>query len=153
MLGAVTKSTAAVVDGSKIGMSWAGNWFERGYAFEKFLETLFPGAKLPDRFKTFDFFKKATGEAISAKTLDTNTLARIARPETVRYTINGYINKMLNFTTHELEKFKLTPEMITAKELHLAIPANTSPIHMQQIEHCIQYGIDNRVKVVITKVK
>jgi hypothetical protein len=158
MLGAVTKSTATVIDGSKIGMSWFGNWFDRGYAFEKFLETLFPGAKLPDRFKTFDFFRienqvARTGTAISAKTLDTNTLSRIANPNLVRYKINGYINEMLNFTEHRLEGLKLTSPQITARELHLAIPANTSPIHMQQIENCIQYGIDNKVKVVITKVK
>jgi filamentous hemagglutinin len=139
-------------------MSWLGNRFERGYAFEKFLEGLFPGAKLPDRFKIFDFFRvedqvARTGTAISAKTLDTNTLARIAKPETVRHTINGYINKMLDFTEYELEKFKLTFSQITAKELHLAIPANTSAVHMQQINRSIQYGLDNGVKVFITKVK
>jgi hypothetical protein len=153
MLGAVTKSSVSVIDGSKIGMSWAGNWFERGYAFEKYLESVFPGAKLPDRFKTFDFFRKKDGLAISAKTLDTNTLSKIANPGTVRYTINGYINKMINFTEYTLEKFPLDSSMITAKELHLAIPASTSPIHMQQIMRSVQHGMDNGIKVVITKVK
>jgi hypothetical protein len=153
MLGAVTKSIATVIDGSKIGMSWTGNWFKRGYAFEKFLESLFPGAKLPDRFKTFDFFKKATGEAISVKTLDTNTLARIARPETVRYTINGYINKMLNYTGDPRHLDLVRPEAIVSKELRLAVPANMSPEHARQIMHSIQHGIDNGVKVTITKIK
>jgi hypothetical protein len=43
--------------------------------------------------------------------------------------------------------------VISSRELHLAIPANTSPVHMQQIMRSMQHGIDNRVKVVITRVK
>jgi hypothetical protein len=43
--------------------------------------------------------------------------------------------------------------MIKAKELHLAIPANISTVHMQQIIHSVQHGLDNGIKVVITKVK
>jgi filamentous hemagglutinin len=87
------------------------------------------------------------------KTLDTNTLSKIANPETVRYTINGYINKMVDFAGDIRCGVPLNPETIAVKELHLAIPANTSPVHMRQIEHCIQYGRDNRVKVIVTKVR
>ena len=154
-LGVVTKAAGSVIDGSTIGVNWATNWFERGYAFEKYLKTLFPGAKLPYGFKTFDFFKlenKVTGIAISAKTLDTNTLARIAKPETIKHTINGYINEMINFTEDHFGRFP-TADMIVTKELHLAIPANTSPAHMQQITHAVNYGSMNGIKVVITKVK
>ncbi|MDR2107268.1 MAG: hypothetical protein LBO73_01970, partial [Holosporaceae bacterium] len=141
-------SAAAAVDGSKIGMSWLGNRFERGYAFEKYVASELPASwKLPERFKTFDFFGE--GKAISVKTLDTNTLARIAKPETVRYTVNWYINKMLDFTEYR----HLKASKIISKELRLAIPANTSSMHMQQIMRSVQYGSDNGVKVVITKVK
>jgi hypothetical protein len=154
MLGAATKSTATVVDGSKIGMSWFGNWFERGYAFENYTASILPASwRLPKNFKTFDFFDRENGLAISAKTLDTNTLSRIANPEMVRYTVNGYINKMVDFSGHTLEKFPLTSDMIAAKELHLAIPGNTSAIHMQQIKHCVSYGERNGVKVTVIKVK
>jgi hypothetical protein len=149
--GAFTRVGEGVISGESIGLSWTGNWFERGYAFERYLERIFPEAKLPDRFKTFDFFEKGT--AISAKTLDTNTLSRITKPELVRYQTNSYINSMIDFTEYELEGVRLTSSQITAKELHLAIPANASPIHMQQIMHSVQYGVYNGIKVVVTKVK
>lgn len=113
---------------------------------------MFPGAKLPYGFKTFDFFERRNGVAISAKTLDTNTIARINKPELVRYQINGYINKMVDFTEDRFERLP-TREMITSMELHLGIPANTSKVHMQHTMHSVNYGAMNGVKVVITKVK
>jgi filamentous hemagglutinin len=147
-----------LVSGESIGLSWSGNWFDRGYAFENYLATKLPADwRLPPRFKTFDFF--GDGKAISAKTLNTNTLARIANPETVRYTVNGYINKMIDFTKYnrysrELGKVvEVTRDGISSMELHLAISANTSPIHMQQIMRSVRYGADNAVKVILTKVK
>ena len=153
ILQAVTKNSMRVLDGKEIGMSWAANWFERGYAYEKYLEGVFKGAKLPYGFKTFDFFTE--GRAISVKTLDTNTLARIANPDLVRYTINGYINKMIDFTEY---RGKLTAADVATKELHLAIPYNVPTAEharklAEQIAHSIQYGADNGVKVIITKVK
>jgi hypothetical protein len=149
VIGAFTRAREGVISGESIGLSWLGNWFDRGYAFENYLATLpeFAPHRLPPRFKTFDFFGK--GKAISVKTLDTNTLSRIANPELVRHQINGYINKMLDFTGHR----EIRATDIVTKELHLAIPANTSAAHVQQIMHSVQYGIDNGIKVVITRVK
>jgi hypothetical protein len=146
--GAFTRVGEGAISGESIGLSWTGNWFERGYAFENYLATKLPADwRLSPGFKTFDFF--GDGKAISAKTLDTNTLARIANPETVRYTVNGYINKMIDFTEYK----HLHASDISLKELHLAIPANTSSIHMQQIARSIDYGNLNGVKIIITKVQ
>jgi filamentous hemagglutinin len=149
--GAFTRAGEGVISGKSIGMSWTGNWFERGYAFENYLGTLpeFAPHRLPPNFKTFDFFDRSIGKAISVKTLDTNTLARIANPETVQHQINGYINKMLDFSKYK----HIKASDIISKELHLAVPANTSPIHMQQIMRSVEYGNLNRVKVLVTKVK
>lgn len=110
-------------------------------------------SQLPYGFKTLDFYGLGNGKAISAKTLDTQTLARISKPELVRYQINGYINKMIDYAGDPRYKHLAAPERITSKELHLAIPANTSQIHMEQIQRCIQYGADNGVTVLVTKVK
>jgi filamentous hemagglutinin len=158
MAGAFMKVADGVVSGESIGLSWSGNWFDRGYVFENYIASLpeFALHRLPPKFKTFDFFDKSTRKAVSVKTLDTNTISRIANPDLVRHQVNGYINKMIDFERAPYRngtgKFLENSE-ISSKELHMAIPANTSPIHMQQIMHSVQYGVDNGVKVIVIKVK
>ncbi|WP_082045735.1 MULTISPECIES: hypothetical protein [Pseudomonas] len=50
--------------------------------WEDYLGTQLPaGSLLPPNFKTFNFFDETTGIAISAKTLDTTTAAKLANPE------------------------------------------------------------------------
>jgi hypothetical protein len=155
--GAFARVGEGVISGESIGLSWTGNWFERGYAFENYIASKLPSNwRLPLNFKTFDFF--GDGKAVSVKTLDTNTLARIANPETIRYQINGYINKMIDFTEHRRhnefgERVLLNRSKISNMELHLAVPANTSPMHLRQIMHSVQHGVDNGVEVIVTKVK
>ena len=65
---------------------------------------------------------------------------------------------MIDFKEYDLKKILLTLDKIKAKELHLAIPYSVSTTEharkiAEQIAHSIQYGADNGVKVIITKVK
>jgi filamentous hemagglutinin len=152
--GAFTRAGEGVISGKSIGLSWTGNWFDRGYAFENYLATLpeFAPHRLPPNFKTFDFFNQRTGKAISVKTIDTNTVSRIANPNLIQYQINGYINKMLDFTEYSLQGQPIRSDMILSRELQLAVPVTTNSQQMQQVMNAIEYGRLNDVSVIITKV-
>lgn len=146
------------VSGAKIGLNWEGAiGGERGYgmAFENYLATLpeFSEIRLPKNFKTFDFWDADTGRAISAKTLNTNTPARLLNPEGIYSTLKGYVDKTLDFTQYG----KGLPEPVTAakiktREIQLGIPANTGKAQMDQIRRAIDYGRLNNVDIKITRV-
>jgi hypothetical protein len=64
--------------------------------------------------------------------------ARIANPRQVFYAINKHVKDMLRFTTSNCSRLcPLEAADITFRELQLAIPANTSPMIMQEILEAI----------------
>lgn len=80
------------------GISWGKGIAAQGYPWEDFIAAQLPAdARLPAKFPTIDFFDDATGRAISAKTLDTTTASRIARPEQIYNTLKGYVDKLIDF--------------------------------------------------------
>ncbi|MBQ7673607.1 MAG: hypothetical protein IJT36_03660, partial [Alphaproteobacteria bacterium] len=136
------------ISGAKIGLNWEGAiGGETGYgmAFENWLAKLpeFSGIRLPKNFKTFDFWDRTSGRAVSAKTLNTNTPARLLNPDGIYGTLKGYVDKTLDFTGYS--KGMVPPEsldvrMIRTREIQLGIPANTGKAQMEQIQRAIDYG-------------
>ncbi len=146
------------VSAAKIGLNWNGAILGEqsyGMAFENYLATLpeFSGIRLPKNFKTFDFWNWKTGRAVSAKTLNTNTPARLLNPDGIYSTLKGYVDKTLDFTQYGKGlKKPITGADILSREIQLGIPANTGKAQMEQIQRAVDYGKLNNVDIKITRI-
>lgn len=141
------------VSNHNIGIKWGEGVQGQGMPWEDYLAGTMPGTKLPQNFKTFDFYDSITGVAISAKTLNTMTKARIAEPTKVYNTLKKHIDSAANFTNYKLSGMPLTSDMIKNRALAVAIPKNTTSIQWEQINKAIQYGKQNNIKINITVVE
>ncbi|MBI6548644.1 hypothetical protein [Xenorhabdus lircayensis] len=54
-------------------------------------------ARLPKNFGTFDYYDEATHLAVSVKTLDTQTLSKLTKPNQIYTSIRGNIDKAARF--------------------------------------------------------
>ncbi|MDR2341602.1 MAG: hypothetical protein LBD84_00980 [Campylobacteraceae bacterium] len=142
-----------VVDNSKIGVQWYGG-NAQGMPFENWIGKILPeGSKLPTNFKTFDYYVPDTQTAISVKTLNTITPAKVVNPSQIYTSAKSNIDSIIDFTKHELSGIPLTNADILNRELHIGIPKGTSQAGMEQLRKAVDYGNLNGVKVIITEIK
>jgi len=134
------------------GIIWGRGIQGQGMPWEDYLAGQLPaGSRLPANFKTFDFYDIDTGNAISAKTLNTTTASRVADPSKIYYSLKGNVDAIVNFDKpYTLSGTTLDPALITSRELRVAVPVETTPAQWQHINRAIQYGQDNGVKVIVT---
>jgi filamentous hemagglutinin len=123
--------------------------------WEVYLAQQMPGTtRLPYGFEAFDFFDRTSGVAISAKTLDTATAARIANPQEVYSTLVPYIDAAADFTRCTRQSTSgavtITSNMITAREIQLAVPRATTAAQWEQLNRAVQYGQGRRVTIRIS---
>ncbi|WP_413727926.1 hypothetical protein [Sodalis sp. RH19] len=136
------------------GIKWGYPIDKQGLPWEKFLEPNFTkGSKLTKNFQAFDFYDPATRTAISAKTMNTLTTAKIAKPQKIFGDLKKYVDDAANFKEYKLGKDFLSDSMIKEKELRLAVPATTNESQWLQIERVIAYGESKSVKVLVTRVE
>jgi len=136
------------------GITWGGGIKGQGLPWEDYLEIKLPDAnRLTPNFKTFDFFDQINGTAISAKTLNTQTAARLARPEQLFNSLKGNIDTTLNFNNYTLGDFSLLKSDITSRQLQVAVPSKTNSAQWDQIQRAIEYGASKNVEVVVTPVR
>jgi hypothetical protein len=83
--------------------------------------------------------------------MDTKTMAKITRPQTIYNEVKGYVDDVLDYEPHWW--FDLDPSWIKSKTIQLAIPEQTSPEQWRYLLRAIIYGKDNDVKVVITLIR
>jgi filamentous hemagglutinin len=122
--------------------------------WENYLASELPaGSRLPPNFKTFDFYDPSTGTAISAKTLDMTTAAKVGNPSQVYSSLKGNIDAVARFETYTLSNVPLDSSMITARELRVAVPGGTNSVQWVQINRAIKYGQSQGVKIIIISVK
>jgi filamentous hemagglutinin len=144
----------AIVDPETAGIVWGKGIKEQGLGegpagWEKYIAGQNPNAKLLRPGSTaFDLFDWTTGEATSAKTLDTKTTVRILKPQKVYGKVKEYVDEVLDYE-RRLES-DVKPDLIKSKTIQLAIPEQTSPEQWRQLLRAIIYGKDNNVKIVIT---
>ncbi|MBI6548647.1 DUF637 domain-containing protein [Xenorhabdus lircayensis] len=143
-------------DGSKTPMAWKEGNYKQGYPFEDFVgkELKLPeSSRLPYGTEVFDYYTKSTGQAISVKTLDTATNARIQNPKQISSQLNSYINDIDGFSGSLKGKDVLTPDMIKQKTLHLAVPEKTTPSQWAEINQSISYAAEKKIDVKVTVVR
>ncbi|CNH20707.1 filamentous hemagglutinin outer membrane protein [Yersinia kristensenii] len=168
-IGAVAKSSArlaagqvrkfavpriATVSQSTTGIKWGQGISQQGMPWENYVGTQLPqNSRLPVNFKTFDYYNRISRTAISVKTLDTTTAARVANPRQIYNSLKGNIDTVAKFQEYSLSKRKLDSSMISSKEIQLAVPANTTKVQWAEINRAIEYGKSQRVNVRVTQVK
>lgn len=137
-----------------VGIKWGKGIQAQGMPWENYLEKQLPhGSRLPKNYKAFDFFSDETGVAVSAKTLDTTTAAKLAKPAQVYSSLTRSIDAAANFTSYELRGVTLSSDMITAREVRVAVPSSTNKAQWAEIRKAVEYGRSHGVKVIVTVVK
>lgn len=94
----MSRNTAtATVSASDIGLKWGKGNMKQGMPWEDYVGKSLPAdARLPPRFKTFDYYDGATKTAVSAKSLDTQTLSRLNKPNQLYSKVKGDIMPLLS---------------------------------------------------------
>ncbi|PHM30270.1 hypothetical protein [Xenorhabdus innexi] len=110
-------------------------------------------ARLPKNFKAFDYYDYATKTAISANSLDTQTIAKLANPNQIYSAMKGNIDAAVRFKEFALSGKELNSSMISHREIQLAVPANTTKTQWTEINRAIEYGKSQGVTVKATQVK
>ncbi|MGR1221671.1 endonuclease toxin domain-containing protein [Aeromonas veronii] len=151
----MSRNTAtATVKASEVGIKWGQGNMKQGMPWEDFVGKSLPSdARLPKNFKTFDYYDGATKTAVSAKTMDTQTMAKLANPNQVYSSIKGNIDAAARFETAKLSGQEIRASMISNREIQLAVPANTTKIQWTEINRAIEYGKNQGVIVKVTQVK
>jgi hypothetical protein len=148
------KSITKPVTKAETGIEWGKGIQKQGMPWEDFVgKELSAGSRLPPNFKTFDYYDPVTKKAVSVKTLDTTTPAKIANPKQIFNTLKNNIDAAANFTRHDLRGSTVLSTDISSREIRLAVPATTNKVQWQQIHRAIDYGKSRGVKVIVTEVK
>jgi len=137
------------------GITWGKGVQGQGMPWESYLTMQLPaGSRLPPGFQVFDFLVPGTNTAISAKTLDTLTPAKLANPSQVYHSLKGNVDAIALFDKPaSLRGVTIRPQDIKVRELRVAVPEGTTPAQWKQIQRAIEYGKQNGVTVRVTRVK
>ena len=149
-----TSGIGGVVENAKVGIKWGGGIKEQGYPFEHYL-----AAHLSSRYlhtpeaNTWDFFDAESGEAISAKTLDTTTYSYAAKPNRVYSTLKSYIDKAAGYGNGQLRGWDVDPAAVATKQIQLAVPEETSPAQWDALISAQHYAESRGVGFVVTRIR
>lgn len=105
------------------------------------------GRRSPPTFPTFDFFDEVTGLATSAKTLDTRALTYADRPSRIFGRLRDYIDRIERFEQGSSGVFRLRSGQIERRRLELAVPFDTTPEQVTQIQRAIDYAAERGIEV------
>jgi hypothetical protein len=147
----------AIVERETAGIVWGKGIKEQGLGdgdtgWEKYVARQNPNAtRLRPGSTGFDLFEETTGEAISAKTLDTKTMTYIRNPQEIYRRVTRYVDKAVNYEPRWVSD--LDPAKIESRTIELAIPEYTSPEQWRYLLRAVIYGKENGVTVMITRIK
>jgi hypothetical protein len=141
-----------IVDNSKIGIVWGKAIADQGDPFEAYVEAELPEANgLPATAKTFDQFDRATGTAISDKTLNTLSISYVRDPQRIYWRLKQYVDAAADY--EPWAKFDVDPSQIETKMIQLAIPEYTSTTQWRYIFWALDYGGKRGVSISITRIR
>ncbi|ENA1778040.1 hypothetical protein ABF229_003338 [Yersinia ruckeri] len=147
-------TATTTVSAAAVGMKWGQGNMKQGMPWEDYVGKSLPAnARLPQNFKTFDYYDVSTKTAVSAKSMDTRTMAKLANPNQVYSSIKGNVDAAAKFEKYSLSRKTIDSSMITNREIQLAVPANTTATQWTEINRAIEYGKSQGVKVTVTQVK
>lgn len=89
-------------------------------------------------FKTFDSFDGHTPTSI--KSIDVTMPSYTTRPASIKNTLNGYIDKTLDFTRYTNKDITLQASQIQTKNVSLAVMGKASPAQLAALNSSMQYA-------------
>ncbi len=142
------------VDNSEAKIVWGQGIKEQGsVGWQPYVASQIPDATpKSETSKVFDLFNSITGEAISDKTMDTLTVARIKNPLIIYGKLKTYIDDARNYNERRVDS-DVDPDEITSKTIQLAVPEYTSPRQWLYLNLGIGYGRRHGISVVITRIR
>jgi hypothetical protein len=141
-----------IVNNSDVKIVWRKAIDKQGEPLEDYLEKENPDLiRLKPKATTFDLFNQISGEAISAKTMNTLSVSYIKKPQRIYGDITDYVNEALDY--ERLKRSDLDPALIESKSIYLAVLEWTSPIQWRHLIRARIYGEDNGVSVVIIRIR
>jgi filamentous hemagglutinin len=139
---------------SEAKIVWGGGIKEQGSTgWQPYVASQMPNAtRLPETSKAFDHFNEFTGEAISDKTMNTLTVARIKNPLSIYRKLKTYVDLAASYDEPRVDT-DVPPAKITSRTIQLAIPEYTSPKQWLYLNLGIGYARRRGVSVVITRIR
>jgi hypothetical protein len=153
-----TKALGGTVDNSAVGMIWNKSIKQQGSGqggrgWPSYVASQNPDATLlPETAKAFVLFNWTTGEAISAKSMYTQTVFYITKPQKIFDKVRTYVDAAVNYYEPRTN-FDIDPALMKSKTIQLSIPEHTSPEQWRYLLRAIIYGKENGVPVVITRIR
>lgn len=139
---------------SNHGIVWGKGNQPQGEAWERHLaERGDLGDWLEERspkFKTFDFFDRATRAATSAKTLNTAADTYARRPRQFFSTLKSYIDTIAEFDDYIRRGYSLRRGDIESRRMELAIPSETTAEQMDEINRARAYAESLGIELEVT---
>jgi len=136
------------------GIQWGRGIKNQGMPWEDYLARQLPAeTRLPANFKAFDFFDDISGVATSAKTLETLTPNRLAKPAEVFNAIRDHVEDAVKFESYNLKNVSLSAKDIVVRRVHVAVQEKTTPAQWKEIQKAIEYGKSRGVEVIVSKAK
>ena len=84
--------------------------------------------------------------------MDTVGSKTYQNPSKITYTLNKYVDDMVNFKQDQKGEFIVYAKDIKARELYLPIPAKTSKEQMKAIDKSIEYTRSKGTNIIVNKV-
>ena len=84
--------------------------------------------------------------------MDTVGSKTYQNPSKITYTLNKYVDDMVNFRNDGKDGVIINNSDIKSKELYLAIPAKTSKEQMKAIDKSIEYARSKGNNIIVNKV-
>ncbi|HEX4183654.1 MAG TPA: hypothetical protein VHY34_10390 [Caulobacteraceae bacterium] len=156
-----------VIDNSQAKIVWNGGIRDQGEPFENFVGMKVPktaqtkwGAKAIDHFQRDDyettarvrFFNDRPGEAISVKTMNTQSVTYIKNPGKIYSRLKTYIDYLADYNKPRAE-MDVDPKDIRYKTIHLAVPEYTSPVQWERLDSAVSYARGRSVSLIVTRIR
>ncbi|MCW8201923.1 DUF637 domain-containing protein, partial [Verminephrobacter aporrectodeae] len=145
-------STPKVVDWVTPDIMLRGKSWERYLANNK-LRGYVVLDDLQNGHKTFDFFDRSTGHAVSAKTMDTLGLTGSGKPmkaENAESSLRRYIREAIDYEKHPRQRHGIEEGKINSRTIELAIPAGTPVDVRKKLNDAVEWGRGEGVQVIIS---
>lgn len=145
------KRLGGVVSNSQTKIGWGKGLQDQDGGWAPYIAQENPDARLLKKGSTgFDLVNDETGEAISAKTLDTLTASRIKRPQQLLSKVKGFVHAAEDYQPRREDD--VDPGKIRSKTIQVAIPQYTSPAQWRYLNLGIRYAKERGISLVITRI-
>ncbi|MBZ8133385.1 hypothetical protein CLD20_08920 [Afifella sp. IM 167] len=136
------------------GIVWGRGIKEQGIPWEDALEATGQfGQRLPQNFKTIDFYDPVTKTATSAKTLDTTAGGYARNPSRIFSAVKRYVDRTKSFDGREGLRQGLEVSEIQTKKIELAVPEGTTKEQIVQLRRAVRYAESQGVELKVSFIR